>query len=346
MHKREKLWPYKNQLAFLAVPVTWVFFVLVFVAGVRMGAWKGELGGTMVIVVAALSALPLLLVVLDMFAMSGAVVDIKGVKLDFSKIQQGRPDSSEFNFQLPENVGIPGAIVTDSGAYNIAGALQLGTTHKIAVVNLKSGDAWWATRLLVLCAGAVRVGSPEVLVFLAKKENVLDYFLGFGYPKDLLKALLKDEQFRQRYDVSKAVTRQLLFYMDYQAVLGVPPPVLGSIARYIYPDSPYLKQGAEVSEQILLDQLGNSYFQSAPNVFMGSLENPPDRLTINRLRDWLEPCLYTDHIDLSAGNEKETEQLLIARADHVALVRNGVYSSLMKKRDGEDLILKELVTHE
>jgi hypothetical protein len=345
--KREKLWPYKNQLAFLALPVIWACWFLVFVIGVRQGAWKGEPGGTMVIVVAAISILPLLLVVLDVLLVSGAVIDIKGVKLDFSKIQQGRPGGAgEVSVQLPANIGVPGAIITDSAAFSIAAALEMGSTDRIAVVNLKSGDAWWVTRLLVLCAGAVRTGSPEVLVFLGKKENVPDYFLGFGHPGDLLHALLKDEQYRQRYEAAKTLTRQLQFYKDYRDIFGtIIPAVTGPVQRYVIFNPSYLDKGEEVSEQILLDQLGNAVFQTAPGVFAGSLEQNPDRITINRLRDLFESCLYTDQIDLDAPDGKQIEQMMQARSGYVALVRNGVYASLLKKQDGEELILKELVLH-
>jgi hypothetical protein len=345
--KREKLWPYKNQLAFLALPVIWACWFLVFALGVRLGAWKGEPGGTMVIVVAAISILPLLLVVLDVLLVSGAVIDIKGVKLDFSKIQQGRSGSGDVSFQLPENVGVPGAVVTDSAAFSIAAALELGATQRIAVVNIKSGGAWWVTRLLVLCAGAVRTGSPEVLVFVGKKENVLDYFLGFGHPLDLLHALLRDDRYRQRYEAAMTLTRQLQFYKDYRDVFGpTVPMVTGSVQRYVTANPSYLDKGKEVSEQILLDQLGNAFFQTAPGVIAGSLEQDPDRITINRLRDLFESCLYTDQIDPDASDEKKIEQLFRARSGHVALVRNGVYERLLNKGDGEELILKELVLHE
>jgi hypothetical protein len=71
--KREKLWPYKSQLAFVAVPLVWLAFVLVFVAGQHWGSWHGEMAGHTVIVVAIISVLPLLLVVLDFLVLSGAV---------------------------------------------------------------------------------------------------------------------------------------------------------------------------------------------------------------------------------------------------------------------------------
>ena len=346
-NKREKLWPYRSQFAFLAVPITWACFALVFAAGVRLGTWKSDLGGTVMIVVAVLSVLPLVLVLLDALLVSGAVIDIKGVKLDFSKVQQGRPGSSEVNFQLPSNAGIAGAIVTDSGAMNIAAALELGSTHRIAIVNLRSGDAWWVSRLLVLCSGAVRVGSPELLVFLGKKENVLDCFFGFAKPKDLLKGMLKEEKYRQRYEASVVLSRQLRFYKEYLEVTGVALPVTGALSRYTYVDSPYLKQGEEAAEQILLDQLINRYFQAVPSaVTSGSTEEPPDRLTISRLHELFDPWLCTDHVELGGSDEKQLGQMMDARSEHVALVRGGVYSSVLKKQDGEALILKELVQHE
>jgi hypothetical protein len=334
--KREKLWPYKSQLAFLAVPLVWVAFILVFVAGQRWGAWHGDMGGQTMIVVAIISVLPLLLVVLDFFVLSGAVVDIKGVKLDFSKVQQQeRAGGGAQGFELPENAGVPGAIVSDSSPMTIQQTLSIASEHRIVVANIKSGNAWWVTRLLVLCAGAVRTGSPDIVVFLGKKENVLNCFLGFGRPAELLAAMLNEKKYEERYVSAKAATQQFLNYKAIKDML-LPTTIIIPPLAMRYATSEYLAMGEEVAEQILLDHLGNIAFAG------GSLEAPPDKISISRLNELFEPCLYRDCIELGDKDEEQLRQLFAAKGEYVALVKGGVYSSLLKKRDGEELILRQL----
>jgi hypothetical protein len=104
--------------------------------------------------------------------------------------QQEREGGGAQGLELPENAGVAGAVVSDTSPMTIQRMLSIGSEHRIVAANIKSGNAWWVTRLLVLCAGAVRTGSPEIVVFLGKKENVLNYFLGFARPADLLEAIL------------------------------------------------------------------------------------------------------------------------------------------------------------
>jgi hypothetical protein len=338
--KREKLWPYKSQLAFVAVPLVWLAFVLVFVAGQHWGTWHGEMAAHTVIVVAIISVLPLLLVVLDFLVLSGAVLDIKGVKLDFSKVQQQeRAGGGAQGFELPENAGVAGAVVSDTSPMTIQQTLSIGSEHRIVVANIKSGKAWWVTRLLVLCAGAVRTGSPDIVVFLGKKENVLNYFLGFGRPADLLEAILGEQRYRERYDRAVLSTRQFLAYKEIKDMVPTPPLVAPPLAQRYVSQPDYLALGDEVAEQILLDQLGNQFFD--PNK-VGSLEDEPDKITISRLNELFAPCLYQDCIDLDAKDEEQIKQLFAVKWEYVALTRKGVYSRLLRKRDGEELILRQL----
>lgn len=337
--EREKLWPYENQLAFLAVPLVGLTFVMVFVAGQHWGVWHGEMGGQTVIVVATISVLPLLLIVLDLFMLSGAVVDIKGVKLDFSKVQQPERAGGAQGFELPENAGVAGAVVSDTSPMSIQQTLSIGSEYRIVVANIKSGKAWWVTRLLVLCAGAVRTGSPDIIVFLGKKENVLDYFLGFGRPVDLLEAILGEQRYRERYDMAVLSTRQFLAYKEIRDLVPTPPLVVPAPAQRYVNQQEYLALGDEVAEQILLDQLGNQFF-SLKNT--GSLEDEPDRITISRLNELFASCLYQDCIDLDAKDEEQIKQLFAAKGDYVALTRKGVYKRLLRKWDGEELILRQL----
>jgi hypothetical protein len=52
--------------------------------------------------------------------------------------------------------------------------------------------------------------------------------------------------------------------------------------------------------------------------------------------------LYQDCIDLDAKDEEQIKQLFAVKWEYVALTRKGVYSRLLRKRDGEELILRQL----
>ncbi len=335
---KNQLWPFKKSVAFLAVPLIWLFFIFLFISGKRFGMWQNEMADSAIIVVAIISCLPVLLVLLDFFILKKAIIDIKGIKFDFSKIDPAALIGDKVAFALPDNIGIPGAIVTDSAPMNIIN-LDIGGNRKIVVVNIKSGNAWWVTRLVVLCAGAVRTGSPEMIVFLCKKNLKHDYFLGWGEPRELLNAIISDKpEYRARYEKSTQIAKQFLLYKE---MAGLIPALAMPIdaARYLA-NPQYMNLHDEVTEHILLDQLGNMYFD--PNR-IGSLEEPPDRINTSRLNELFDHCLYKDVIDLNAAAEDQINQLLNSTADYLALVKNNQYFGILKKSDGENLILKELV---
>jgi hypothetical protein len=332
MAKREALWPYKRQMAFIAIPVVWIGYLIAFALGVHLGAWKGEMAGQTVLIVAIMSVIPLLMVILDFFAMSGAVLDIKGVKIDFGAVQEKRGGEAK-GLELPENAGIAGAIITDSAAMNIQRVLLL-KEQKIAVANLKDGNAWWMTRLLVLCSGAVRTGTPEIIVFLGTRENVPNIFLGYGLPAGLLRTILQNQKYADRY---AGAEKSIQKFHEYKLVNGIiPAPNLPPEAMRYLTNVDYLQLGDEVAEQILLDQLGNVALPG------GSLENPPDKIGVGTLGQLFDSCLYRSTIDLDARDEEQVQQLFAARGEYVALVRQGGYISMLKKRDGEEMILRQL----
>ena len=52
-------------------------------------------------------------------------------------------------------------------------------------VDIGGGDKWWASRLLVLAAGAVRTGLPGAIVFVGGNLDP-NVFLGWASPADTL----------------------------------------------------------------------------------------------------------------------------------------------------------------
>lgn len=335
MTDTEKLWPYRRPLAFLAMPVIWLLFVLVFILGEKIGAWKNEIASTVVIVIAVISVLPVLLMLLDFFALKKAVIDTKWIKIDFSNYPGGEmTDVKAIPFELPDNIGIPVTSVASSSPVVILDMLKEAVEYDIVLVNIKSGNAWWVTRLLALCAGAVRAGMPKAVVLLGKKDNILDSFLGWGRPGDLLKAILNDNQeYRTRYDKAIAIARDLKTYQDViRIVPGSIPPV--DILGYLGIDTTAIGEG--ITEQIIMNLMGPVYFD---NIFHVSLEDPPDRLTLSRVQQLFGHCLYQETIELDGGDQ--LQRLLDATAPYIPLVRKGQYQGMLKREDGERLVLKE-----
>lgn len=343
-----KLWAYNKALAFAAIPAVWIFFVVLSMLGKKYAGWQNILQGPVVLIVAVISFVPVLLLLLDFFSDKKAMIDIKGVKIDFSKINLDVPGVKRESFGLPDNIGISGPVISDTSPMDIVETLERAVNHEVVVLNLKSGEAWWVTRLLALCAGGVRTGSPSILVFIGKKENVINTYLGWGKPKDLLAAILADsnKEYKKRYEKAVRIARQVLVFKDspLKHLLSTAPPTVSQggvsafdISRYSN-DPRYTGLGEEITEQIIMDQMGNEVaYQPA-----GSLEKEPDKLTLSRLEELFGTCIYRNAIDLDSAKEQQVEKLLKTKAPYIALLRNGQYDSILKQSDGERLILREL----
>jgi hypothetical protein len=92
------------------------------------------------------------------------------VKIDFSQGQ-----ITKAAVELPGNIGKPEAAVSDSTPMKIVSAFEVIVENQIVRLDLKEGNAWWVSRLLALCTGATRAGSPEAIVFVGVKEMSVGY---------------------------------------------------------------------------------------------------------------------------------------------------------------------------
>jgi len=335
----EKLWPYRKALALLFIPLTWLCFTI----WVNYAGWVNPLEGALVIIVGITSIVPVIFILFDFLSEKGASFGYKDLfKIDFSLSKIKRE-----SFGLPDNIGKSGPIFSDTSPMDILETLKISEEHEIIVLNLKNGKAWWVTRLLALSAGAMRQGSPSVIVFIGRKENADNYFLGWGRPKDILKAILEDKtDYRIRYENAIQIARQVMLYNSNKFLPIVPniPPVNNNIIlhddikRYVN-DPRYANQGEEITEQIIMDQLAN-VFSYQP---VGSLETIPDEINIGRLNHLFDSCLYRDSIDLDEDGEVQVRKLLNAQTPYMALVRNNQYDSVVKQSDGEKLVLRKLL---
>jgi hypothetical protein len=300
------------------------------------------MGGTVLLIGAAIGLIPLLLVLIDYIASSRATLDIKGIKIDFSQTEIKRVD-----IELPANIGKPGAIVVDSSPMQVVTALEEATFNPIARLDIRDGDAWWVTRLLALSAGAERAGSPKIFVFVGMKENEDGAFLGWALPSSILRAVNGDNTKRGPeavtyggvYAKAVRVAKQVAIFANPEQP-EVPPYSVGAwtfpdklapdVLRYLQRND-YWKLGDAALEQVLMDQLA-----------LYGLENPPDRLTPGRLNALLGHCLYQAVVDLDSPMEQQISTFLDSSAPYLATVRKGKYEGLVERATVERIILREL----
>lgn len=130
---------------------------------------------------------------------------------------------------------------------DIKKSLSQATASEIAVIDLKTEDAWWDTRLLVLLAGAARLGNPKVVVFVGSENGMPRHFRGWGYADELLHALIQtDPEYRQSLERARAEGRRWGL---------VEPPLEGSQDQE--PSKPFPRmKGDEAAHETLADRYG------------------------------------------------------------------------------------------
>lgn len=327
--QKNVLWPFGITAALASIPLIWIGMVLILMVTRRVAEWPDAESRSLLTYFTLLaSLLPLALVLFDFAADRRAVFGFKGFNVDFSKIDVTQPHVGRESFLLPDNIGQPGAIATDSSPMQILKVLEDVTRHDVVRIDLGAGDSWWATRLLALAAGAVRVGAPRVMVFVARRYNVDGVFLAWLTPAAVQAALLRARSdYRETFDRAKTITTQLVAFSK----LTAPPPLPIDVLRY-QNSAAYVGLGEAAFEQILLDQLA-----------VKGLENKPDTITLTRFADLFEPDAYRDAIDLEWPNDRRVATLLETGAEYIAVTRGGRYESMVQRGVAERLILRELV---
>jgi hypothetical protein len=138
-----------------------------------------------------LGLLPILLVIL------GGVgsVEAAGVKVAFTAVQSVVSTQGVMSARsiVADNLGSPPGQVTDTSSDNIIESLREAVGAYCVVADLKEGEEWWETRLLVLASGAARLGSPKAVVFTTATPERRGAFLGWATPAELLRRMVAME---------------------------------------------------------------------------------------------------------------------------------------------------------
>jgi hypothetical protein len=307
----ERFWPYGTRAAVLLVPLLLVLLLVAWGFARRPLHLETVKPGAVLLGLVILSLLPLVLVLLEGLVSSGGSIEVGQVKVALTAAATAQP-----LVVATRNV-TQGAHVGDSGSQQIIDGLQRAQLAKILVVGLEDGHAWWESRLLILCSGAVRLGRPEVIVFTASRRGKPDQFLGWGHPAQIQARLLQaNPDYRVAYD--KAIG--LAIAVRQQHGLGsAPNPTLVSKQFIAYPNGPDVLN-PYLEEQLVADALS-------------SLETPPREIGIGRLEDLLNPVIHEGSVDRTDLDAEWFKKALRSDEEYVAVTDSGTYVALMTRAD-------------
>ena len=331
-----KLWPFAPKASLIWAIALLIGLVLALAVLRATLAWPSTQSENVVLIgVIVLSLLPIVLALLDLIIERGAVIEYAGIKVDFSQTRK----MGVAGIVVPSNIGVRGQSVADSGTTQIVDALRQATASDVVVIDLEDGQAWWETRLLVLLAGAERLGKPEKVVFVGTDAKREQQFMGWAYAGDLLPHLANAHpQYRQSLQAANAALRQ------WELVETPPAPPLATVPPTTVPGAlatqhPWLVfdptglRNELLAEQLLQSDLGQKVEQT----------EGARSISLVRLEDLFRPVLSKDHIDLDWPQDRQLDAFLSTESPSIAITQNGRYSALVSRLTLLNQVLKPLV---
>jgi hypothetical protein len=320
----QKFWPYRPRTSFVSAVVILVGLLLIQAITRKTIGWPGSEAETAVLIgIVVFSLLPIVLAMLDVLIERGGAVEIKGVKIDFAKpVVPGMSGMT-----VPVNVGLPGQPVTEGGTIPILDTLRQAMGCEAVIIDLADGQAWWETRLLVLVAGAVRIGKPEKAIFLATDGRANRRFQGWADTRDLLPPLLSSHpQYLLSYQSVMAASRQwsMVEPVGSNVVPPNPPWMTGNVAlkhAWMAFDVQSGLPNALYPEQLLASELGEHVER----------QEQVKRITLVRMEELFRPILHRDSIDEGWPDGRQLKSVFEGDAPYVAITRNGEYVRLVSR---------------
>ena len=197
------LWSYSAPAALGAAIALFAVGVLVLVMVRRASGWPSEAAiDWVVLILLIISLAPVGLKLLDFLAERRAVLGSKWFNLDLSRMDLMRVSTAETE-AIPANLGITGAVVSDTAPMDIMEALRKASRQPFVVVDIGDGDDWWVTRLLAFSAGAIRRLAPEAIVFIGRRETARTSFWAGQRPR-----LCSRPYYRTERSIAHATRRQ------------------------------------------------------------------------------------------------------------------------------------------
>ncbi len=175
-----RLWPLQPRTSLAATLGCLLVLVTLAILLKTQFRWPGnEAESPLLIGVVLISIIPIALAIADIIIERGGIIQYGDMRLDFSTATRVAP----VGVKIPANIGARAVALTDSDTAEILDALRQTVESEVAVIDLERGSAWWETRLLVLVAGAARLGTPKAIVFTATDHGRPRQFIGWrGLP--------------------------------------------------------------------------------------------------------------------------------------------------------------------
>lgn len=339
----QRLWPFKPRASLISTAVLLVGLLLLAAVLRAVAGWPtAQSERNMVLIgVLVLGLLPILLALLDVIIERGGTVEALGVKVNFSAIR----DAGLPGFTVPANIGVPGEPINDSSTKKILDSLKQATESDLAVINLGDGGEWWETRLLVLLAGAERLGKPRRIVFVGMDAKMAGRFQGWSYVSDLLPCLVKAHpQYERSLEAARAAARQWELVEPQASITpGVAPPapakptwIVGALATR-HPGMAFnASTGLHnklLAEQLLASDLGETVEQ----------KEGARSISLVRLEELFRPVLIKECIDLSWPAERQLDAVLNTDEGSIAVTQDSKYLTLAPRLRLLNELLKSLV---
>ncbi|HLO30219.1 MAG TPA: hypothetical protein VK249_13835 [Anaerolineales bacterium] len=324
------MWPFKPRTAII-LSISILLFSLILLAIFKsMLAWPAPDSEKIVLLgVFIISLLPVVLMLADTLIERGAVVEYKGVRIDFSQVQR----TTTTGITIPANIGVTGQAVNDSGATQILDALRQAVSTNIVIVDLEDGHAWWETRLLVLLSGAVRHNQPKTIVFVATDSGTRNCYQGWGSAGELLPLLLNAHpKYRVIYDSVLAAAQQWA--------------MLGPHAANTIPAQPTsITQPGWDATSLATNYLGTAFDYntglltkfSTEQVLASELytkieqQEAPRTISIVRLQELFRAVLHISMIDETWPSERQLSEFFRNDLPYMAMTENGQFKSLIAR---------------
>lgn len=337
------MWPWSHRSAVVVSGLLVCVLVGALIAVSATTSWPRDslepwvFGGAVLI-----ALIPMLMLLLDFTAERRAKLGIARVfTIDFSSAADGRDGSLQSQTITPNIVGA-GVQVADSGSERMQSALRSATETDVIVLDLGSGDSWWMTRLLVLTAGASRMGRPAAIAFTSREGSRRGVFLGWVAPTSLLDQIVRrDPELRFVYWYAQrawigqfALVGQVPNWSSWEP----PPPNLE--IRHHAATQPTHPARAPAVQPTNTDQLPSDL---GPEMLLASelthLEPPAHGISAGDLVAMAGAVLHRDAIELNDPPERQIEVALGSEEGFVGVLRNGEYIGLARV----DIIVRDLL---
>jgi hypothetical protein len=312
--------------------------------------WPTERSDNLLLIgVLVVGLLPVALVLIHALIRRGGKLSFQGITIDL-----GGADPRAVEFRIDTNIGVEGEAVSDSSSARILDALEKAAETDVIVVDLEDGKAWWETRLLILVAGAVRIGRPRSIVFVASTAQQKRFYLGWAPPGALLEALLSERNPRHSVYLKSYGLALETGEKWQESIERLGPHPAAGVAPAPPPDLPPVSAGWNwaswvawdgsranpfATEQFLALALGNeleetwkaSPFPADPKA--SSAEKFPGAVTVTQetLDSQFAGKLHRVAIEETAGSDDQVDAFLIDSGEFAPITRSGSYLRLASR---------------